>query len=244
MAPRSTTSRTSFSIAACEPAGSAGTTGRIAVVHDAQPLGPVDPRLEVRPRRAAGGADRARPEPRPGTVGHEVVGRRADDRDVHSVELARVLRVRHAGVRQQPRVVRLVRKAERLPAFQRIEHAPILRPPLPWSRDRPERSTARPPRRRDRLRRRVALRRAAPRGRAVLAAVRRPPRRRGRVRAARAPREPRPAAAARPAGTRGRRPRLRRARGGGRRLPLRAAARPPHPRPPGAGSPGRWAPSR
>ena len=47
-----------------------------------QHLRRVDPGLEVRPGRAARGADRARAEARARAVGDEVVGRRADDRDV------------------------------------------------------------------------------------------------------------------------------------------------------------------
>ena len=63
--------------------------GRVAVVDDPQLRERVDLRLEVRARRAARGADRARAEARPGPVGDEVVGRRADDRDVEAGEQLR-----------------------------------------------------------------------------------------------------------------------------------------------------------
>ena len=69
---------------------------------------PSTPGLEVRPGRAARGADRSRPEAGPGPVGDEVVGRRADDRDVDALELGRVLRVRHAAEGEQPREVGLL----------------------------------------------------------------------------------------------------------------------------------------
>ena len=49
--------------------------------------------LEMRAGRAARAADRARREPRARAVGHEVVHRRADDRDVEARELRRVLGV-------------------------------------------------------------------------------------------------------------------------------------------------------
>ena len=71
--------------------------GRIAVVDDAQRREGIDLCLEVRARRGAGRTDAARPEARPGTVRDELVDRRAEDRDIDTRELARVLGVRLAG---------------------------------------------------------------------------------------------------------------------------------------------------
>ena len=99
--------------------------GRVAEVHHPELTGRVDPGLEVRARRAARGADRARAEAGAGTVGDEIVGRCADDRHVDAPKLGGVLRVRERRERQQPRVVRLV--AETPPPFERIDHRPILR---------------------------------------------------------------------------------------------------------------------
>ena len=61
----------------------------IPEVDDAQLGERVDPGLEVGPGRAARSADRARPEARARPVGDEVVGRRADDRDVDAVRARR-----------------------------------------------------------------------------------------------------------------------------------------------------------
>ena len=96
----------------------------VAEVDDAKHLVPVDLRLEMRARRATGGPDRARPEARSRPVRDEVVGRRADDRDVDAGELGRILRIGQAGEREQPGVVRLVRQAELAPALERIDHGP------------------------------------------------------------------------------------------------------------------------
>ena len=54
----------------------------VAEVDDSELGERVDFRLEMRPGRAAGGADRARAEACPRPVGDEVVRRRADHRDV------------------------------------------------------------------------------------------------------------------------------------------------------------------
>ena len=70
-------------------------------------------RLEVRPRRAARRADRPRAEARARPVGDEVVGRRADDRDVDAVELGRVLGVREAAEGEEPGVVGLLAEYSR-----------------------------------------------------------------------------------------------------------------------------------
>ena len=75
----------------------------------------------MRARRAARGADRARAEAGAGPVGDEVVGRRADDRDVDAGELGRVLRVRQRREGQQPRVVGLVAEAR---ATARADRSP------------------------------------------------------------------------------------------------------------------------
>ena len=87
----------------------------------------------MRPRRAAGGANRARAEPGAGPVGGEIVHRRPDDRDVDSLELGRILRVRQAGEGQQAGVVGLVGETELTPALERIEHARDPTLPLPWA---------------------------------------------------------------------------------------------------------------
>jgi hypothetical protein len=101
------------------PDGVGGQDGRVAEVDDAQSCERVDLRLEMRPRRAARRADRSRREARAGSIRDELVGRRADDRDVERRKLGRVLRVRRAPVRQKPGVVRLV--AERLPPLEWID---------------------------------------------------------------------------------------------------------------------------
>ena len=60
----------------------------VTEVDDAKLRDRIEARLQVRPGRTARRADGARPEPRPGPVGGEVVHRRSDDRDVDSLELA------------------------------------------------------------------------------------------------------------------------------------------------------------
>jgi hypothetical protein len=92
----------------------------VAVVDDPQRGERVDPGLEVRTGRAAGGADRARAEAGPGPVGDEVVRRRADDRDVDPGELAGVLRVGGAAEARQAGEVGLL--AVLAPTLQRIDH--------------------------------------------------------------------------------------------------------------------------
>jgi len=101
--------------------GIRGDDGCIAVVDDPERPERVDLRLEMRAGRAARGADRPRREPRARPVGGEVVGGRADDRDVERRELGPVLRVGRAAEREQARVVRLV--AERLPPLERVDRA-------------------------------------------------------------------------------------------------------------------------
>ena len=100
--------------------GVGGQDRRVAEVDHAERREAVDPGLEVGARRAAGGADRARPEAGAGTVGDEVVGGRADDRHVGAGELRRVLGVGHARERQQPGEVGLL--AELAPALERVDH--------------------------------------------------------------------------------------------------------------------------
>ena len=94
IAPAATTSPTVRSIAACVRDRVRRQHRRVAVVDHPQHGHRVDLRLEVRAGRAARRADRARAEAGTRPVGDEVVGRRADDRDVDAVELRRVLRVR------------------------------------------------------------------------------------------------------------------------------------------------------
>ena len=122
-APASATCPTVSSIAACVASGSAGITG-------------ASPKSTARSARRAstpasrcvpGGQLAARiargPYRVPGPVGDEVVGRRADDRDVHALELGRVLGVREAAEGEEARVVRLV--AEVPPAPERVDHLSI-----------------------------------------------------------------------------------------------------------------------
>ena len=82
-------------------------------------------RLQVRPRWAAGGADCTGPEARSGPVGDEVVGGRADDRDVDPLELRGILRVRERPVRQQSGVVGLFPVLP--PALERVDHGRLNR---------------------------------------------------------------------------------------------------------------------
>jgi hypothetical protein len=92
---------------------------RVAVVDDAQLRERVDARFEVRAGRARRGADRARREPRPRAVGHEIVHRRADDRDVDALEVRGLLRDRRTAEGEKARVVGLVR--QRPPAGERVD---------------------------------------------------------------------------------------------------------------------------
>ena len=94
--------RPSTSMASCERSTSAGDRRGVAEVDDPQLGEGVDLDLEVRAGRPARGADRARGQPRPRTVGHQVVHRGADDRDVEALRLRRVLRVRRAAVASGP----------------------------------------------------------------------------------------------------------------------------------------------
>ena len=99
----------------------------------------VDHRAAPRMRRssprdaAPGGQLAARiargPNRVPGPVGDEIVRRRADDRDVHPLELGRILGVRHAAECEQAREVGLL--AVLAPALERIDHGAIL--PLAWA---------------------------------------------------------------------------------------------------------------
>ena len=114
-APASTTSPTSRLDRRVRPRRVGGDHRRVAVVDDRQRGERVDARLEVRAGRAGRRPDRARREPRAGTVRDEVVGRRADDRDVDAGEVRRLLRVRRAAEGEEARVVGLV--AERAPAL-------------------------------------------------------------------------------------------------------------------------------
>ena len=97
-----------------------GQHGRVAVVDDAQLRERVDPRLQVRPRRAARGPDGARGEARAGAVGRPRRRWGADDRHVGPLEVARVLRQRRAAEAERPGEVRLLAVAA--PALERIDH--------------------------------------------------------------------------------------------------------------------------
>jgi len=102
--------------------GVGGENGGVAVIDELELRHRVDLRLEVGPRRGARRANRTRSEARAWPVGDEIVGRRADDRDVNALELGRVLGVRKRPERQQPRVVGLL--AVPAPALERVDHAP------------------------------------------------------------------------------------------------------------------------
>ena len=96
------------SIAACVAAASAGTTGASPKSTTLQRREGVDPGGQVAAGRGARRADRARGEARPGPVGDELVGGRADDRDVDADEVVGVLGVGLAGEAQQAREVGLL----------------------------------------------------------------------------------------------------------------------------------------
>ena len=63
-----------------------GQHGRVTEVDDAELCKRIDLRLELAARRTAGRANGAWAESGAGTVGDEVVHRRADDRDVEVAE--------------------------------------------------------------------------------------------------------------------------------------------------------------
>ena len=98
-----------------------GDDRRVAVVDHRQVSDRIHLRLEVRPRRTAGRANRTRAEARARPVGDEVVGRRPDDCDVNSLELGRVLGVRERSECEQARVIGLLPVAT--PALERVDHA-------------------------------------------------------------------------------------------------------------------------
>ena len=98
--------------------------GRVAEVHDPELLERIDAGLEMRPRRAARCADRARPVAGAGPVGDEVVGGRPHDGDVRSGELGRILRVGLSSIREEAGEVGLFAVAP--PASEGVEHGAIL----------------------------------------------------------------------------------------------------------------------
>ena len=100
--------------------------GCISEIEDAKFHERIDLCAEVRSRRAARSANGTRSEPRARAVGDEVVGRGAHNRDVGARKLRDVLRVGHAGVREESRVVRLVRKSEFTPALEWVDHRAII----------------------------------------------------------------------------------------------------------------------
>ena len=95
---------------------------RVAVVDHPQLSHRVHLRLEMRPRRAARGANRARAEARARPIRDQVVGGCADDRHVDAFELGRVLGVGKRAEREQARVVGLL--AVPPPALERVDHRP------------------------------------------------------------------------------------------------------------------------
>ena len=124
--------------------GSAGITGASPKSTARSSRSASTPASRCGPRRAARRPDRARPVPRPGPVGDEVVRRRADDRDVHALELGRILGVREAAEGEQARVVRLV--AEVAPAPERVDHLSIFPRPArieAWNATLPSSEAAR-----------------------------------------------------------------------------------------------------
>jgi hypothetical protein len=122
--PAPSTSPTVASMAACVRAGVGRQDRCVAVVDDAQLGERVDVGLELRPGRAARGADRPRAEPGSGPVGDEIIRRRADDGDVEAGEEGRILREGCAAVAERSRKIRLF--AVLAPAFERVDHRPIV----------------------------------------------------------------------------------------------------------------------
>jgi hypothetical protein len=94
--------------------------GCVAEVDDAESDKRVDPDLHTGTGREACAPDSPRAEAGPGSVGDEVVHRRADHRDVEACQLGGLLRVGHTGEREQARVVRLLAVLQ--PALLRVDH--------------------------------------------------------------------------------------------------------------------------
>ena len=94
---------------------------RVAEVDDGELGEGIDLGLQMRPLRAARGADRARAETRSRSVGDEIVGRGADDCDVDSSELGGILSVGNRREREEPGVVRLFLVPAR-PALDGVDH--------------------------------------------------------------------------------------------------------------------------
>jgi hypothetical protein len=93
-------------------------------VDDAESDKRVDPDLYAATGPEACAPDSPRAEAGPGSVGDEVVHRRADNGYVHALEVSRLFGPGHPGVGEQPRVVGL---PEAAPASSRVEHGPMLR---------------------------------------------------------------------------------------------------------------------
>ena len=118
---RRCTSPTSRSIAACEAAGVGGDHRRHRRSRSTRSARTASmPAARWTPGRAAGGADRPRGEAGAGPVGDEIVGRRADDRDVGADEVRRILGVGLPGEAEQAGEVGLLAVAR--PARERIDH--------------------------------------------------------------------------------------------------------------------------
>jgi hypothetical protein len=94
----------------------------VAVVDHAEQRERVELRFEVRPRWTARSANPARAKARAGTIGDEVVGRCADDRDINAGQIGGTFAVALTGEGEEPSVVRLLTVDS--PARQRIDHRP------------------------------------------------------------------------------------------------------------------------
>jgi hypothetical protein len=94
----------------------------VAVVDHAEQSKGVELCFEVRPRWTARGANPARAKARAGTIGDEVVGRCADNRDVNAGQIGRTFAVALTGEGEKPGIVRLLTVDS--PARQRIDHRP------------------------------------------------------------------------------------------------------------------------
>ena len=106
--------------------------GRVTVVDHGQVRVPVDARLQVSTGIGALGADRARPHARPGAVRGELVHRGPDDGGIACGEVVGILRIGHAGEREQARVGRRAFDPEPGPALIWVDRGdPVTLVPRP-----------------------------------------------------------------------------------------------------------------
>jgi hypothetical protein len=97
---------------------------RVAEVDDAELGQRVYPHLHAGAGLEACSPDSSRAEASPGPIGDELVHRRAENGDVHALEVRHLFCPGHPGVGGEPRVIGL---PEAAPAPSRVEHAPMLR---------------------------------------------------------------------------------------------------------------------